>query len=182
MRRAAAAATLAVAICVAGCGGPRPAAAPSGVLPVSAVRYLPSATSRLTALDVQKNSSLHDLTARLRRWGYTGGWQRTFQGESRRLTLVVSQSLMFRTQAGAEAFVTYLTRHLGAFYPYAIRRPLTLPGQAGWLIKPPLCACHLAEPVYVGVTVAGSRVHWLEINGPAATGTLLAAMLGQHGR
>jgi len=182
MRRAAAATLLPLAIVLAGCGGTRPAAVPSGILPASAVRYLPSVTARLTALDVQKNSSLHDLTTKLRRWGYTGGWQRTFQGESRRLTLVTSRSLIFRTESGAKAFVSYLTGHLGDFYPYATRKRITLPGQAGWLIEPPLCACHMAQPFYIGVTVTGSRVTWLEINGPAATGRLLASLLGQHGR
>ncbi len=185
MRRAAAAAAVGMAVwlaaCLAGCGSARPAA-PSGILPASAVAYLPSVTKPLTALDVQQNSTLHDLTARLARWGYIGGWQRTFQGESRRLNLVVSQSLMFGTHAGARSFAGYLASHVGAFYPFAVVRPLTLTGQAGWLIKPPLCACHLATPVYVGVTVAGSRVRWLEINGPRATGTLLASLLGQQGR
>ncbi len=185
MRRAAAAGALGLAVwlaaCLAGCGSARPAAAPSGILPASAISYLPAVTKPLTALDVQKNSSLHHLTGRLARWGYTGGWQRTFQGESHRLTLVVSQSLMFRTHAGAAAFAGYLAGHVAAFYPFALVRPLTLAGQSGWLIKPPLCACHLATPVYVGVTVAGSRVRWLEINGPIATGTLLARLLARPG-
>jgi len=179
VRRAAAAATaaaLGLPVVLAGCGSARPAV-PSGILPVSAVRYLPSVTKPLTALNVQQNSTLHHLTARLRDWGYAGGWQRTFQGESKRLNLVVSQSLTFRSHSGAEAFVGFLAGHLGAFYPFAIRKRLTLAGQAGWLIKPPECACHMAEPVYVGVTVAGSGVRWLEINGPRATGALLASLL-----
>jgi hypothetical protein len=35
----------------------------------------------------------------------------------------------------------------------------------------------MAEPVLVGVTVAGHQVRWLEINGPDATARLLAHLL-----
>ena len=85
-------------------------------------------TKALTATDVQKDSSRPDLAARLRRWGYRGGWQRTFQGESRRLTLVVSRSLTFGTGTGAAAFVAYLEGHINAFYPFAISKPLAVAG------------------------------------------------------
>ncbi|HEX9063732.1 MAG TPA: hypothetical protein VF843_01415 [Streptosporangiaceae bacterium] len=160
------------------CGRPAATRLPvSGVLRVTAVTGLPAVTRPITTADVQKDSTARGLAVRLRRWGYAGGWQRTFQGESRRLTLVVSRSLTFRDRAGAGAFVGYLTAHLGAFYPYAQRRPLTLAGQSGWMIKPPECACHMAEPLYVGVVRAGRQVRWLEINGPRATGALLDALL-----
>jgi hypothetical protein len=179
-RAAQAALALAIAACLAGCGGPaRHSQQATGVLSVGAVDRLPAVTRALTAADVQKDSSLRGLAARLRRWGYLSGWQRTFQGESRRLTLVVSRSLTFRSSPGAVAFVSYLNRHLGSFYPFAISKPLTLAGQSGWLIKPPLCACHLAEPLYVGVTATGRQVRWLEINGPRATSTALTSLLAE---
>lgn len=169
----------AAAISLAGCGGdavghPRPV---TGVLPPHAITGLPEVTKALTAIDVQKDSSRPGLAARMRRWGYRSGWQRTFQGESRRLTLVVSRSLMFGTGTGAAHFVAYLEGHINAFYPFAISKPLAVSGQAGWLIKPPLCACHMAQPVYVGVTRAGRQVRWLEINGPRASGALLTSLL-----
>jgi hypothetical protein len=163
--------------CLAGCGAValhHPV--PTGVLPASSIA-LPTVTRALTATDVQKDSSLHGLAARLHQWGFLGGWQRTFQGESRRLTLVVSRSLTFNRAAGATAFVSYLDQHVNSFYPFAVSKPLTVAGQSGWLIKPPLCACHMAEPLYVGVTAAGRDVRWLEINGPRATGVLLASLL-----
>jgi hypothetical protein len=149
----------------------------SGVLPKHAIAGLPEVTKALTGTDVQKDSSLHGLTGKLRQWGFQGGWQRTFQGESRRLTLVVSRSLKFRSRAGAAAFVTYLGRHVDSFYPFAVTKPLQVAGQSGWLIKPPLCACHMAQPLYVGVTTAGRQVSWLEINGPRASGALLTSLL-----
>ena len=176
--RALAGAVLAIGGCLAGCGsaaGHPPAV--TGVLGTRAVGGLATRTQRLTATDVQQNSSLHSLAAQLGRWGYLGGWQRTFQGESRRLTLVVSRSLTFRDRAGAVAFVSYLESHLDSFYPFAVSRRLSLAGQSGWLIRPPMCACHLAEPLYAGVTVAGREVRWLEINGPRASPRLLTAML-----
>ncbi len=172
------AAWLAVAaLCLTGCGTQRLARTASGVLPPHAIAGLPAVTRALTAADVQQDSNARDLAGRLKRWGYHGGWQRTFQGESRRLTLVVSRSLTFATKAGAADFVTYLGRHVDSFYPFAVARPLALTGQSGWLIKPPLCACHMAEPLYVGVTAAGRQVRWLEINGPRASGALLTSML-----
>jgi len=179
-----AAAVLAIVACLASCGGQarhshqtRHSHQVTGVLSVGAVGGLPAVTRALTAADVQKDSSLAGLTARLRQWGYLGGWQRTFQGESHRLTLVVSRSLTFRSNPGAAAFVSYLIKHLSSFYPFAVSKPMTLAGQGGWLIRPPSCACHMAQPLYVGVTAAGRQVRWLEINGPRATSTLVASLL-----
>jgi len=177
-RVAVAALALAAIAGVAGCGDTQGhAVAATGVLPKHAIAGLPEVTKALTPADVQKDSSLHGLAGKLRHWGFQSGWQRTFQGESRRLTLVVSRSLRFRSRAGATAFVTYLGGHVDSFYPFAISKPLELAGQSGWLIKPPLCACHMAQPLYVGVTTAGRQVRWLEINGPRASGALLTSLL-----
>jgi hypothetical protein len=177
-RVAVAALALAAAAGVAGCGDAQGhAVAASGVLPKHAIAGLPEVTKALTPADVQKDSSLHGLAGRLRQWGFQSGWQRTFQGESRRLTLVVSRSLRFRSRAGATAFLTYLGRHVDSFYPFAVSKALELAGQSGWLIKPPLCACHMAQPLYVGVTTAGRQVKWLEINGPRASRALLTSLL-----
>lgn len=176
-RRAAVGLAVATAICLAGCGGVRHPPPATGLLPPHAIAGLPAVTRALSAVDVQKDSSVRNLAARLRRWGYRDGWQRTFQGESRRLTLVVSRSLTFGASAGAAAFVAYLGRHIGSFYPFAVSKPLAVSGQSGWLIKPPLCACHMAQPLYVGVTRTGRQVRWLEINGPRASGTLLTSLL-----
>jgi len=179
--RLAVAALAATAACVAACGhAPSRPAVPSGVLPVRAVSWLPATTQALSSADVQKDSTRPGLVARLHGWGYLGGWQRTFQGESRRLTLVVSRSLMFSSRRGATSFVGYVSSHLNSFYPFAIIRRITVSGQAGWLIKPPLCACHLAEPYYVGIAATGRRVRWLEINGPRATGRLLTTSLAEQ--
>jgi hypothetical protein len=177
---AAAAAALALALAVAACGSsPRRAATPSGVLPATAVTGLAVITRPLTGQDVQKDATVPHLAARLAGWGYVGGWQRTFQGESRRLTLVVSRSLRFRTSPGAAAFVTFMHQNVGRFYPFALASRLSMPGRSGWLIRPPLCSCHMATPLLVGVVAKGRSVSWLEINGPRASTQLLTGLLAR---
>ncbi|MGN6794018.1 MAG: hypothetical protein ACTHJW_16645, partial [Streptosporangiaceae bacterium] len=65
-RLAAAALAVACAAGLAGCGdGIRHAPPASGVLPEHAITGLPEVTRALTAADVQKDSSLHDLAGRL---------------------------------------------------------------------------------------------------------------------
>lgn len=177
---ATAGAVLALTLAMAACGSPpgHPSA-PSGVLPTAAVSGLAVVTQPLTGRDVQKDSTVPDLAARLDRWGYLGGWQRTFQGESRRLTLVVSRSLRFRTAPGAAAFVAYMHQQVGNFYPFALTSRLSMPGRSGWVIRPPLCGCHMATPLVVGVTAQGRKVSWLEINGPQASTRLLTQLLAR---
>jgi hypothetical protein len=176
----AAAAALALALAITACGSsPRRAATPSGVLPAAAVTGLAVVTQPLTGQEVQKDAGVPHLAARLAGWGYVGGWQRTFQGESRRLTLVVSRSLHFRTSPGAAAFVTFMHRNVGRFYPFALTSRLTMPGRSGWLIRPPLCSCHMATPLLVGVVAKGRSVSWLEINGPRAGTQLLTGLLAR---
>jgi hypothetical protein len=177
---AAAGAALALALAMTACGSsPDRASAPSGVLPTAAVAGLAVVTKPLTGQDLQKDSTASDLAARLDRWGYVGGWQRTFQGESRRLTLVVSRSLQFKTSPGAASFVAYMHQKVGSFYPFALTSPLSMPGRSGWVIRPPLCGCHMANPLVVGVTAQGRKVSWLEINGPQASTRLLAQLLAR---
>jgi hypothetical protein len=172
------AAALALTLGITACGGsPARPAAPSGILPTTAVAGLAVATQPLTSQDVQKDSNARDLAARLAGWGYVSGWQRTFQGESRRLTLVVSRSLQFRTSPGAAAFVAYMHQKVGSFYPFAVTSRLRMPGRSGWVIRPPLCGCHMATPLLAGVTAQGRKVSWLEINGPRASTRLLTQLL-----
>jgi hypothetical protein len=177
---AAGAAALALTLAITGCGSsPARPTAPSGVLPATAVAGLAVATQPLTSQDVQKDSNAPGLAARLAGWGYVSGWQRTFQGESRRLTLVVSRSLQFRTSPGAAAFVAYMHQKVGTFYPFAVTSRLSMPGRSGWVIQPPLCGCHMATPLLVGVTARGHKVSWLEINGPRASTRLLTQLLAR---
>jgi hypothetical protein len=179
------AALLAVLLATFGCDhagngqGPNVPAAAMPVLAPSAVPGVPSVTTLLTAADLARDASLPGLAAKIASWGYLGGRQRTFQGESHHLTLVVSRALMFRSSAGAHQYVSFVREHQTAFFgAFAQPRHLTGRGLSGWLFIPPLCACHLANPALIGTLSTGTRVIWLEINGPAATPALLERLLG----
>ena len=149
------------------------------VLAPSAVPGIPSATTRLTTADLAKDAAVHGLAGDIAAWGYLGGRQRTFQGESHRLTLVISRVLAFRDPAGAQHYAAFVREHQAAFFGSSVQAQ-RLPGRSasGWLFIPPLCACHMANPALIGVLNAGSRVLWLEINGPTATRALLLRLLG----
>lgn len=148
------------------------------VLSSSAVPGIPSVTRVLTAGALANDASIPTLAANLRSWGYIDGRERTFQGESRRLMLVISRSLIFKDATGARAFVAFVQANYGAYFGITTTlQPLVAQSRSGWLFAPPLCACHLANPAFIGILDAGSSVVWLEINGPDATPTLLANLL-----
>jgi hypothetical protein len=132
----------------------------------------------LTAGALANDASIPALAANLRSWGYIDGRERTFQGESRHLMLVISRSLIFKDATGARAFVGFVQANHGAYFGITtILQPLVAQGRSGWLFAPPLCACHLANPAVIGILDAGSSVVWLEINGPDATPALLVNLL-----
>src|SRR5437588_691584 len=96
----------AVAIVSAGCaargGGDAPAPA---VLRAGAVPYLPSSERTLSADDLAHDAQSPVLAGRLDGWGLRAAAERTFQGQSRRLQLVVSRTLVFDRVRGARAYV-----------------------------------------------------------------------------
>jgi hypothetical protein len=172
-------------LAASGCGQPGSQPGPvisNAALPVlatTAVPGIPAATTRLTTADLAKDAAIHGLAAKIASWGYLGGRQRTFQGESHRLTLVVSRALIFRDALGAQRYAAFVREHDAAFFGSSVQAQ-HLPGRSGpgWLFIPPLCACHMANPALIGVLNTGSRVLWLEINGPTATPALLLRLLG----
>ena len=149
------------------------------VLATSAVPGISSVTTRLTRADLAKDAAIRGLATKIASWGYLGGRQRTFQGESHHLTLVISRALIFRDATGAQHYAAFVREHQAAFFGSSVQAQ-RLPGRSasGWLFIPPLCACHMANPALIGVLNAGSRVLWLEINGPTATRALLLRLLG----
>jgi hypothetical protein len=151
------------------------------VMPASVVPYLPSHVSRVTAEDLAKDAAVSSLPATLDRQGYLAGAQRTFQGPSRRrLQVVVSRTLRFRTAAGAAAFVRFVHDHAGAYVgDVPTLRPLSAGGRSGWLIVAPLCACHMAQPDLLAVVSGGRDVTWLMVNGPGAKPPVLRALLAR---
>ena len=184
MNRIARLSLLLALLTASGCGQPGTQHSPvisNAALPVLATAAVPgisSVTVRLTTTDLAKDAAIRGLAAKIASWGYLGCRQRTFQGESHHLTLVISRALIFRDATGAQHYAAFVREHRSAFFGSAVQAQ-RLPSQSvsGWMFIPPLCACHLANPALIGVLNAGSRVLWLEINGPTATPALLMRLL-----
>jgi len=148
------------------------------VLAASAVPGVPSRTTVLTDLELEKEASIPGLPSMMASWGYAGGRERVFQGESRHLTLVISRSLLFTDVTGARSFVSFVQANSGAFFGGVVEtHPMVAQGRPGWLFTLPSCACHMSNPAVAGVLEARSGVVWLEINGPDATPALLVSLL-----
>jgi hypothetical protein len=184
VRRAALRGALSVLLGICACGGsalPAASTAPVAemkILAPSAVPELPFTTSVLTVTTLSRDASIPSIPAKLRSWGYIDGRERVFQGESRRLMLVISRSLIFKDATGARDLVAFVQTNGAAYFgATTTMRPLLAQGRSGWLFTPPPCACHLANPAFIGVLSDGPSVAWLEINGPAATPTLLVTLL-----
>jgi hypothetical protein len=183
LRSAAQAVTLlAFALLVAACGTTSTAGSIAGggalrVLSATAVPGVPATTRSLTADELAKDASIPGIASKLSAWGFVDGAERTFQGESRHLTFVDSRALVFQDAGGAEAYVAFVHDNVSAYFGVATVQPLTAQGRPGWQIAPSACACHLANPVVVGVVFNGTNVSWLEINGPDATPALLMSLL-----
>lgn len=172
----------AVLLLAAACGsasttGETGGAGPLPVLSASAVPGVPSKTAALSASELAKDASIPDLASLIASFGYVGGLERTFQGQSRHLTFVVSRALAFQDPSGAESYVAFVHDNATAYFGVAAVEPLDAQGRAGWQFTPAACACHMANPVEVGVVSSGADVAWLEINGPDATPALLVSLL-----
>ncbi len=171
-------ATAALFLVAAGCGstssGP---VVTAGLLSASEVPGVPYKTTALTIADLAKDAAIPALPSMLTSWGYVQGAERTFQGESRHLTFVVSRSLVFKDASGAAGYVEFVHSHVTDFFGVAAVDALDAQGRAGWRFTPSACACHMANPVVVGVVSSGTDVAWLEINGPDATPDLLVSLM-----
>jgi len=177
---------LASVLVAAGCAGraeSRSASPPARpvemrVLATSAVPGIPSKTTRLSLGSLAADASIPGIASTIASFGYREGRERTFQGESRSLTLVVSRSLVFGDAAGARRYLAFVHANALPYFGAGVDvHPLMSHGRAGWEFVPPACACHEAAPAYVGVLPEGSEVTWLEINGPEATKRLLLRLL-----
>ncbi len=156
------------------------AAEPLPTLPARAVPYLASSLKPLTAASLVREAQSPALATDLRVWGFQAASERYFQGESRRLQVVDSRTLRFRSRSGASAFVTFARSHLGAYlgtFPRLAR--LAVGSRRGFLATGQECQCHLANPSYLAVVAGGETVSWLEINGPGATKARLSKLLAQ---
>ena len=167
----------ALALALAGCGSHASISQPR-TLPATAVPYLPSSVKALTAAALAREAGAPTLSGALGGWGYLVGTDRYFQGESRKLQVVDSRTLRFKTAAGAQRFVSFIRTHttpyLGSF---ARAHSFTSRGRSGILLTAQQCQCHLASPAYLAVLARAGTVTWLEINGPGATARKLAELI-----
>jgi hypothetical protein len=165
----------------AGCGGTSAGSSSTRdairVLSASAVPGIPFTTAALTVTELSKDAAIPGLSSKFTSWGYVQGAQRTFQGESRHLTYVVSRALVFKDVSGASAYVDFVHTNATAYFGIAGVQSLDAQGRPGWQFTPAACACHMANPVVIGVVSSQSVVAWLEINGPDATPALLLGLL-----
>jgi hypothetical protein len=165
-----------LALLASACGSAGHAMPPT--LGARAVPYLPSSPRALTVAGLAREVGTPTLAGSLRAWGFTAGAQRYFQGESRRLQVVDSRTLRFRTAGGAQAFVAFARAHVSTYVGSFPRlRELVLGGRRGFLAVAQPCQCHLANPAFLAVLARGGTVTWLEINGPGATPGGLHALL-----
>ena len=153
------------------------AAQPPAALAASAVPYLASVTHPLTAAGLARESQSPELAGKLVAWNFETGSQRAFQGSSKKLQVVDSRTLRFRTTSGAAAFVQYMRTHAGSFIGGAgPAKPFSSRGRKGIVVEGIPCACHLATPVYLAIASKGPLVSWLEINGSGATPAVLSKL------
>ncbi len=184
-----------VGLLVVGCvdsPAPRPAESTGSVsLSVGEVqtarRYLvrPGALPRLTVeaatLDTEDfvdQANSPTVTSKLQEEGFRGAVERQFRGRSRMITGAESRVLVFGSRQAAEAFTSFLAKHPEPFFggPSAVSR-LRLGAGPGFLIKPPLCDCPGAFPLYVGVLAHAERLLWLQLTGPRASAARLRGLL-----
>lgn len=173
-----------VTLVVAGCGSVG-AATPSTPSPVGTGRVLASAPAQglvATTLPVTTatlaGETTSDISAALADAGFLGGRERSFQGQSRDLSLVVSRELVFSDAAGAQRFLGYLHDHAEALFGLTTESvAVDVGGRKGWLFQAPECACPGAQPKIVGVLDDGSGLQWLSINGPRADRARMRALL-----
>jgi hypothetical protein len=184
MRHGRAAFLLAVAA-IAGAGCARSTSTGTGVawsapptLPARAVPYLPSSVKLLGSTVLAREVREPVLATYLGTWGFVGGSDRYFQGESRRLQVVDSRTLRFERAGGATAYVGFMRAHastiLGSF---PVVKAFVSRGRSGFLAVAQQCQCHLANPALLAVLARGGVVTWLEINGPGADKRQLTRLL-----
>ena len=148
------------------------------LLSSAALPGLAQATHSLPAAELAKDASVPGITSALVADGYLGGSERTFQGPSRHLTFVASRSLVFRDGTGAGDFLAFVRAHADAWFGASTQGSAVLSARRpGFVFQPAECACHLANPVLVGVVQDGPRLAWLEINGPDASRGLLLDLM-----
>ena len=167
------AAVPAASACGSGSASSSSADAPPAVLAASAVPYLPSTAQVLDASSLAHQDALPAVADKLSGWGFRSAAQRTFQGQSKHLQIVVSRTVQFDTPAGASAYLDYLRANADTVNGVSTQKPQTNRGRSGVVVHPQACACHMAAATFIGLLRDGSRVSYLSLTGPTASASML---------
>jgi hypothetical protein len=146
---------------------------PPAVLPASAVPYLPSTAQVLDASSLAHQDALPAVAGKLSGWGFQGAAQRTFQGQSKHLQIVISRTVQFDSPAGASAYLAYLRANANTVYGVSTQKPQRNRGRSGVVVHPQACACHMAAATFMGLLQDGTRVSYLSLTGPKASVSVL---------
>ena len=126
--------------------------------------------SSLNAEDLADEASNPEVESRLQAAGFLAGAQRELRGRSRDITGADSRTLVFSTPAGARSFARFLASEPDPFFGGpSVVHGFRVGATKGVIIKPPLCDCPGAYPVYVGLVADGPRLLWLQLTGPKAS-------------
>ena len=164
---------LAAPACGSGSAGSSSADPPPAVLPASAVPYLTSTAQVLDASSLAHQDALPAVADKLSGWGFRSAAQRTFQGQSKHLQIVISRTVQFDSPAGASAYLDYLRANANTVYGVSTQKPQRNRGRSGVVVHPQACACHMAAATFLGLLRDGSRVSYLSLTGPTASASLL---------
>ena len=164
---------LAASACGSGSGASSSSQPPPAVLPASAVPYLPSTAQVLDASSLAHQDALPAVADKLSGWGFRSAAQRTFQGQSKHLQIVISRTVQFDSPAGARAYLNFIRANANTVYGVSTQKPQSNRGRSGVVVHPQACACHMAAATFMGLLQDGSRVSYLSLTGPKASALLL---------
>ena len=159
--------------CGGGSAGSSSSDPPPAVLPASAVPYLPSTAQVLDASSLAHQDALPAVAGKLSGWGFQSAAQRTFQGQSKHLQIVISRTVQFDSAAGASAYLAYLRANANTVYGVSTQKPQRNRGRSGVVVHPQACACHMAAATFMGLLQDGTRVSYLSLTGPKASVSML---------
>jgi hypothetical protein len=168
---------------VAGCGGAVAATTPAVHVrvPVLAAHAVPGLSGPRHAVAAQaliRDAPVAGLADDLERWGFVGGEEADYRGNSPVFSVVSSRTLVFDAPVGARSFVSLVGTHASAYAGgAALSQPIASAGRRGVLLTAGACGCATEVPQLLAVVSAGRRVTWLEATGRRVTVAAVTKLL-----
>jgi hypothetical protein len=176
-------APLILALLVAGCGGAVAATTPAvhvraPVLAAQAVPGLSGSRHAVAAPALARDAPVAGLAEDLDSWGFVGGEEADYRGNTPVFSVVTSRTLVFATPGGARSFVSLVGANASAYAGgAALSQPIASAGRRGFLLTAGACGCATELPQRLAVVSAGRRVTWLEATGRRATAAAVTKLL-----